>query len=91
MRTLKINISARWYTVLLFLVEVGLLAFGLWAMLDSISIGASHAGWRFMLLFVIWSLPGVAVLLFFRPKNSGTATKPFTPSKLAKDEVPLKA
>ena len=65
---LSINFRLRWYKLLLFLVTAGLLLFGLWAFVDSVSIGSSHAASRFLLLFVIWSLPGVAVLAFVRPK-----------------------
>jgi hypothetical protein len=58
---------------LLLLVEAGLLAFGLWAFVDSVSIDSSHAAYRFLLLFVIWSLPGIAVLAFVRPKAENEA------------------
>jgi hypothetical protein len=65
---LRVNLRFRWYKLLLFLVTAGLLAFGLWAFVDSVSIGSSHAAFRFLLLFVIWSLPGIAILAFVRPK-----------------------
>jgi hypothetical protein len=70
---LRVNLRFRWYKLLLFLVEAGLIAFGVWAFVDSVLIGASHAGYRFLLLFVVWSLPGMAVLVFVRPR---TETKP---------------
>jgi high-affinity Fe2+/Pb2+ permease len=64
---LKFNLQFRWYKLFLLLVTAGLLTFGLWAFVDSVSVGASHAAFRFLLLFVIWSLPGIAVLAFVRP------------------------
>jgi len=70
---LKVNLQFRWYKLLLLMVTLGLLAFGFWAFLDSVSIGASHAAYRFMLLFFIWSLPGIAVLAFVRPKREKEA------------------
>lgn len=66
---LKVNLQFRWYKLLLLLVTAGLLTFGLWAFVDSVSVGASHAAFRFLLLFVIWSLPGIAVLAFVRPRT----------------------
>ncbi|MGO9530513.1 MAG: hypothetical protein ACLP3B_04960 [Syntrophobacteraceae bacterium] len=65
----KVNLRFRWYKLLLFLVTAGLLTFGFWAFFDSVSIGSSHAAFRFLLLFVIWSLPGIAILAFVRPKT----------------------
>ncbi|MEN6438792.1 MAG: hypothetical protein ABFD97_09430 [Syntrophobacter sp.] len=70
---LTFNLKFRWYKLLLFSVEAGLLAFGFWAFLDTVSVGASHAAFRFLLLFVIWSLPGMAVLAFVRPRNGAEA------------------
>jgi hypothetical protein len=67
----KINLHIAWYEALLAAVSLGLIAFGTWALLDSLSIGSSKAGWRFMLLFVTWSLPGIAVLVFLRPRSEG--------------------
>ncbi|MEN6436948.1 MAG: hypothetical protein ABFD97_00015 [Syntrophobacter sp.] len=69
MQVIKVNFSIHWYTVLLILVELGLVAFGAWALIDSVNIGSTVAGCKFFLLFFIWSLPGLAVLLFFRPKE----------------------
>jgi len=66
---LRVNLTFRWYKLLLLLVTSGLLLFGLWAFVDSVSIGSSHAAFRFILLFVIWSLPGIAVLAFVRPRT----------------------
>jgi hypothetical protein len=65
---LSVHLRFGWYKLLLFLVTFGLIVFGLWAFVDSVSIGSSHAAYRFLLLFVIWSLPGIAVLAFVRPK-----------------------
>lgn len=69
MQIIKVNLSIRWYSLLLILVELGLVAFGAWALIDSVNIGSTVAGCKFFLLFLIWSLPGLAVLLFFRPKQ----------------------
>ncbi len=66
---LRVNLKIRWYKLLLFLVEAGLLAFGIWAFVDTVSVGASHAAYRFLLLFIIWSLPGIAILAFVRPRS----------------------
>ena len=66
----KLNISFKWYELLLILIEAGLVLAGLWALFDSLSIGSPVAAWRFLLLFVIWALPGGMVLVFFRPKES---------------------
>ncbi|MEM5788057.1 MAG: hypothetical protein AAGU11_12125 [Syntrophobacteraceae bacterium] len=81
---LTCNIRFRWYKLLLFMVEAGLLAFGFWAFLDSVSVGASHAAYRFLLLFAIWSLPGWAVLAFVRPGN-GKEAKTITPIKVKQE------
>lgn len=42
---LRVNLQIRWYKLLLFLVTVGLLAFGFWAFVDTVSVGASHAAY----------------------------------------------
>jgi hypothetical protein len=70
---LKVTFKFRWYKLLLLMAEMGLLAFGIWACLDTITVGASHAAFRFLLLFVVWSLPGIAVLVFVRPKTEKEA------------------
>ncbi len=81
---LTFNLRFRWYKLLLFMVEAGLVAFGFWAFLDTVSVGASHAAYRFLLLFVIWSLPGWAVLAFVRPRN-GKEAKIITPMKVKQE------
>ncbi len=70
---LRVNLKIRWYKLLLFLVTAGLLVFSLWAFVDAVSVGASHAAFRFLLLFVIWSLPGIAILAFVRPRSESEA------------------
>lgn len=70
---LRVNLQIRWYKLLLLLVEAGLLAFGIWAFVDTVSVGASHAAYRFLLLFIIWSLPGIAILAFVRPRSEKEA------------------
>ncbi|MBI1752803.1 MAG: hypothetical protein HY014_14595 [Acidobacteria bacterium] len=67
MLNLKVNFQMKWYEGLLWAVEIGLVAFGLWALVDTLMISCSKAAWRFLLLFLIWALPGAAVLVFFRP------------------------
>jgi len=68
-KELNFSIRIKWYEVLLVLVECGLLLFGLWSCVDSIMIGSTVAGWRFMLLFAVWALPGAVVFFLFKPKK----------------------
>lgn len=56
-----------WYEAWGWAVVIGMLAFGLWGMYDGFAIGSVRAGWRFLLLFVIFTLPGFIVMAFFRP------------------------
>jgi len=72
MKSIKINLDMKWYEIVLFLVEAGLLAFGLWACVDSVMIGSTVAGFRFFFLFFVWSLPGAAILIFLRPKKGSS-------------------
>ncbi len=67
MKEIKISLSLKWYEALLIILELGLLAGGVWALADSLMIGSPEAAWKFFLLFVIWALPGAIVLFFFRP------------------------
>ena len=69
MRDLKISLSFKWYEFLLILVEAGLVAMGVWALVDSLIIASPVAAWKFFLLFIIWALPGGAILVFFRPRS----------------------
>lgn len=68
LKRLKLSIAMEWYEVALVGVTVGLLAFGLWALVDTLLISSPVAAWRFLALFVVWSLPGIAVLAFVRPR-----------------------
>ncbi|HNX22701.1 MAG TPA: hypothetical protein PKG60_01545 [Spirochaetota bacterium] len=67
MKDIKLAFSLKWYELLLVMIELGLLAAGIWACIDSLSIGCPMAAWRFLLLFVIWALPGAVILFFFKP------------------------
>lgn len=69
MKSIKVNLDIKWYEILLFCVEAGLLVFGGWALVDSLLIGSTVAGWRFFFLFFVWSLPGAAILIFLRPRK----------------------
>lgn len=60
-------LNLRWYEAWGWAVVIGMLAFGLWGMYDGFSIGSARAGWRFFLLFVIFTLPGFIVMAFFKP------------------------
>lgn len=68
LKQLKFSINLQWYELILIGVSVGLLAFGLWALVDTLLISSPVAAWRFLALFAIWSLPGIAVLAFVRPR-----------------------
>ncbi len=67
MKDIKLTLSLKWYEILLVMIEMGLLAAGSWALADSLMIGSPVAAWRFLLLFIIWALPGAAILFFFKP------------------------
>jgi len=68
-RNFRINFEFNWSIALLIAVELGLLAFGVWALVDTLLISAPRAAWRFLALFVVWALPGASVLIFFRPRK----------------------
>ena len=70
MRGFKLNVHLKWHEALLVLIEAGLLVFGLWACIDSLLIGSPVAAYKFLLLFVIWALPGAMILAFFKPKKA---------------------
>ena len=65
----KFSLELKWYELVLASVTFGLLAFGTWALVDTLLISSPVAAWRFLALFVIWSLPGVAVLAFVKPRK----------------------
>lgn len=67
MKDIKLTLSIKWYEILLVMIEMGLLAAGVWALADSLMIGSPVAAWKFLLLFIIWALPGAAILFFFKP------------------------
>ena len=67
MKEIKLAFTIKWYELLLVMIEMGLLAAGVWALVDSLIIGSPVAAWRFLLLFIIWALPGAAILFFFKP------------------------
>ncbi|ABC80106.1 hypothetical protein [Anaeromyxobacter dehalogenans] len=75
LKQLKIQISLQWYELILIGVTAGLLAFGVWALIDTLLISSPVAAWRFLALFVIWSLPGIAVLAFVRPRTAAEAAQ----------------
>ncbi len=70
MKEIKIALSLKWYEIILIMIELGLLAGGLWALADSLMIGSPVAAWKFLILFIIWALPGAAILLFFKPAKT---------------------
>jgi len=69
MKDINIGLKFKWYELLLFVIEAGLLFLAAWSCIDSIIIGAPVAAWRFFLFFMVLALPGAALLVFFRPKR----------------------
>ncbi|ACG71584.1 conserved hypothetical protein [Anaeromyxobacter sp. K] len=76
LKRLKLSIALEWYEILLIGVTAGLLAFGLWALVDTLLIASPVAAWRFLALFVVWSLPGIAILAFVRPRPPAAPPAP---------------
>ena len=65
-----LSLNLRWYEMWGWSVVLGMLAFGLWGFYDGFEIGSARAGWRFLFMFFIFTLPGLAVMLIFKPGKS---------------------
>ena len=66
---MKVTLSLKWYEALGWLIQIGFILFAIWAFYDCLDIGSVRAGWRFLLFFAIMLLPGVMILIFFKPKE----------------------
>lgn len=69
MKDIIVGLKIKWYELLLFVIEAGLLFMAVWSCVDSVIIAAPVAAWHFFLFFVVLALPGAALLIFFRPKR----------------------
>ena len=64
----EFSLNLKWYELFGWLVILGMFAFGCWGFYDGLAIGSAHAGWKFLLMFVIFISPGVAIMLLCKPR-----------------------
>jgi len=58
-----------WLEGYLWGVTLCMILFGLWGLYDGLEIGCARAGWKFILMFLIFVSPALATLIFFKPKT----------------------
>ena len=62
-----LSLRLTWYEMWGWAVMIGMWAFGIWGFYDGLEIGSARAGWRFLLMFIIFTLPGFIIMVFFKP------------------------